>query len=126
MVVFGSLTYFHNFPRSFGDVDEAPGEQPGRVNVGNAYQLGAGLAYALNDRSSISMSYTQRIVEKSKVGLQGQEMRDIIGSQANVGLVNLGATFSLSDHLTLISTVGIGLTDDSPDMSVSVRIPYRF
>lgn len=126
MVVFGSLTYFHNFPRSFGDVDEAPGDQPGRVNVGNAYQLGAGLAYALNDRSSISMSYTQRIVEKSKVGLEGQDMRPIIGSQANVGLVNLGATFSLSKHLSLISTVGVGLTDDSPDMSVSLRLPYRF
>lgn len=126
MVVFGSLTYFHNFPRSFGDVDEAPGDQPGRVNVGNAYQLGAGLAYALNDRSSISMSYTQRIVEKSEVGLDEQEMRPIIGSQANVGLVNLGATFSLSKNLSLISTVGVGLTDDSPDMSVSLRLPYRF
>lgn len=126
MVVFGSLTYFRNFQRSFGDVDEAPGDQPGRVDVGDAFQLGAGLAYALNDRSSISMSYTQRLVEKSKVGLAGQDMRDIIGSQANVGLVNLGATFSLSDHLTLISTVGVGLTDDSPDMSVSVRLPYRF
>ena len=57
---------------------------------------------------------------------EGFDPRTIVGSQANVGLVNLGATFSLSDRLSLVSTVGIGLTDDSPDMTVNIRLPYRF
>lgn len=126
MVVFGSVNYFHNFKRKFGDIDEALGEQPGQVNVGDAIQFGAGLAYALNDRSSISMSYTQRLVQHTKVAREGQSMQKIVGSQANVGLVNLGATFSLSSHLSLITNVGVGLTDDSPDMAVSIRLPYRF
>ena len=126
MVVFGSITYFHNFKRNFSDIDEAPGQQPGRVAVGDAIQIGAGMAYALNDRSSISMSYTQRLVQRTKVAREGQDMQRIVGSQANVGLVNLGATFSLSNRLSLITNVGIGLTDDSPDMAVSVRLPYRF
>ncbi|MBA3054447.1 MAG: transporter [Sphingomonadales bacterium] len=126
MVVFGSLTYFRNFPRSFGDIDEAPGDQPGQVDVGDAFQLGAGLAYALNDRSSISMSYTQRMVSRSTITRDGQAEQRIVGSQANVGLVNLGATFSLGEHFSLLTNVGIGLTQDSPDMTVSFRIPYRF
>lgn len=126
MVVFGSITYFHNFKRKFGDIDEAPGEQPGRVAVGDAIQLGVGMAYALNDRSSISMSYSQRLVQRTRVGREGQDMQRIVGSQANVGLVNLGATFSLSKRLSLITNVGIGLTDDSPDMALSIRLPYRF
>ena len=50
----------------------------------------------------------------------------MIGSDANVALVNMGATFSVADAMSLITTVGIGLTDDSPDMVVGVRVPYRF
>lgn len=126
MVVFGSATYFHNFARDFPDIDENPGNQPGRVNVGSAIQLGAGLAFALNDKSSISMSYTQRIVQRTSLMLMGQEERDVVGSQANVALVNLGATFTLGPRVSLIANVGMGLTDDSPDMSISVRVPIRF
>ena len=126
MVVFGSLNYFRNFERDFLDIDENPGDQPGRVDVGDAFQFGAGLAFALNDRSSISMSYSQRLVERSRVRLEDQDWQRIVGSQANVALVNLGATFSLGERLSLITTVGVGLTDDSPDMTVGVRLPYRF
>ncbi len=126
MVVFGSINYFHNFERNFSDIDENPGDQPGRVDIGNALQFGAGLAYALNDKSSISMSYSQRLVERSRLRLEGQDWQKVVGSQANVSLVNLGATFSVAETMSLITSVGIGLTDDSPDMVVGVRVPYRF
>ncbi len=126
MVIFGSATYFHNFARDFADIDENPGDQPGRVNVGSALQFGAGLAYALNDKSSISMSYTQRIVERTSLTPMGQDERDVVGSQANVALVNLGATFTLGPRVSLVANVGMGLTDDSPDMSLSIRLPIRF
>lgn len=126
LVVFGSVNYFHNFERSFDDIDENPGLQPGRVDVGDAVQFGAGLAFALNDRSSISMSYSQRLVGRSRLRLEDAEWQRVVGSQGNVALVNLGATFSLGDQLSLVTTVGIGLTDDSPDMVVGVRLPFRF
>lgn len=126
MVVFGNISYFRNFKRSFADIDENPGDQPGRVDIGNALQFGAGLAFALNDKSSLSFSYSQRLVERSRLRLEGQDWQRVVGSQANVALVNLGATFSLSPSLSLITTVGIGLTDDSPNMVLGIRIPYRF
>ncbi len=127
MVVFGSINYFRNFERGFADIDENPGEQPGRVAIGNALQFGAGLAYALNESSSISMSYSQRLVERSRLKLDtAEDFQRVIGSQANIALVNLGATFTLGQNISLVTTVGIGLTDDSPDMVVGVRVPYRF
>ncbi len=126
MIVFGSLTYFHNFADHFDDIDEVPGNQPGKVKLGDAYQVGGGLAFALNDKSSISMSYTQRIVERTRLTPDDQSARVVVGSQANVALANLGATFSLGENIALVTNVGIGLTDDSPDMAISVRIPYRF
>lgn len=126
MIVFGSLTYFHNFARDFDDIDEIPGNQPGKAKLGDAYQFGGGLAFALNDKSSISMSYTQRLVERTRLTPVNRSARVVVGSQANVALVNLGATFSLGENIALVANVGVGLTDDSPDMAVSVRIPYRF
>lgn len=126
MIVFGSATYFHNFKRNFADINEIPEDQPGSVKLGDAVQYGAGLAFALNDKSSISMSYTQRIVERTRLTPVDQDTREIVGSQANVALVNLGATFSLGENIALVTNVGVGLTDDSPDMALSVRIPYRF
>lgn len=126
MVVFGNLTYFRNFSRDFDDIDENEGDLPGRVDVGDAWQFGAGLAFALNDKSSISMSYSQRLVERTHLTPVGQDRRPVVGSQANVGIANFGATFSLSPKLALVTNVGIGLTDDSPDMSVAIRLPFRF
>lgn len=126
MVVFGSVNYFHNFRRNFDDISEEDGDQPGMVNVGDAIQVGAGLAFALNDRSSINMSYSQRFVGHTKTKRGEGDWREVVGSQANVALVNLGATFSLNPRMSLIFNTGIGLTDDSPDMSLNVRVPVSF
>jgi hypothetical protein len=126
--VFGSLTYFHNFKRDRPDISEANGEQPGRVALGNALQYGAGVAFALNDTSSLSLSFAQRFVRSSRLRLDNDTRgwQRIVGSAANVGLLNLGATFSLSNRLALLANLATGITDDAPDMTVSVRLPYRF
>lgn len=126
LVVFGSASYFHNFKRKFKDIDEAEGDQPGQVKLGNAFQWGAGVAFALNESSSLSMSFTQRLINRSAVKREGASKQIIVGSQGNVGLVNLGATFAINDKISVVSTVGLGLTDDAPDMSVGVRVPLRF
>lgn len=126
LVVFGSVNYYHNFDRNFADIDEQDGDQPGRVRVGDSFQYGAGLAYALNDRSSISMSYTQRFTGHSKLRPLGEDWQTIVGSQSNIAMANLGATFALGKSISLITNVGIGLTNDSPDMSLSIRIPMQF
>lgn len=132
MVVFGSLTYFYNFEQHFPDLDEAQGDQPGEARLGGALQYGLGVAFALNDRSSLSASFTQRFVRHSELRSDPTDLnpdpqwRRVVGSQANVGILNLGATFTLSPRLTLLTNLSTGITDDAPDMVLSVRLPYRF
>ena len=126
LVVFGNITYFRNFAQDFADIDENPGDIPGRVEIGDAWQLGAGLAFALNDKSSISMSYSQRVIARTRITPEGLERRTVVGSQANVGVANFGATFSLGPRLALVANLGIGLTDDSPNMAFNIRLPFRF
>ncbi len=132
MVVFGSFTYFHNFKRHFPDLSEAIDDQPGEAKLGGAFQYALGVAFALNDRSSLNTSFTQRFVRHSMLRLDPTDPTEeatwqtIVGSQANVGVLNIGATFSLSDRLTLLSNLAIGITQDAPDMTFMVRLPYQF
>jgi hypothetical protein len=132
MVVFGSVTYFHNFNHHFPDIDEATGNQPGEASLGDAIQYGVGVAFALNDRSSLNTSFTERFVRHSKLRLDPADptanasWQTVVGSEANVGVLNLGATFSLTARLTLLTNLGVGITQDAPDMTVMVRVPYQF
>jgi hypothetical protein len=127
LVVFGSLSYFNNFEEEFDDLDEAAGDQPGKVKIGDSLQFGAGVAFALNERSSLSLSFSQRLVEHTKIQREGApSWSSIVGSQANVGVVNFGGTFALTRRFTIITGVGWGVTDDSPDMLLSFRLPFRF
>src|SRR5690606_2815203 len=66
LVVFGSVNYFMNFAQGFDDIDESLGDQPGRVDLGDSLQYGAGVAFALNERSSLSASFTQRFVQHTR------------------------------------------------------------
>ncbi len=117
MVVFGSLTYFHNFKRHFPDMDGAAiGKQPGFARIGDEIQYGVGVAFALNDLSSLDASFTERFVNHSSLLFDPTDptaktvWQTIVGSQANVGDLNLGATFSINRRLTLIANVAVGVT----------------
>jgi hypothetical protein len=132
MVVFASFNYFYNFENHFDDISELPdtdtplGRRPGSVKIGNAIQFGAGVAFALNEKSSLSFSFTERVVGRSKLQYDGFVPQTVVGSQANIAVFNFGATFALSDRLALLTNVGTGLTRDAPGLTVSLRLPYRF
>ncbi len=54
-VVFGNLSYTYNLKESFDDISPQRGAKvPGEVRLGNWFQLGVGVAFALNERASMS------------------------------------------------------------------------
>lgn len=126
MIVFANVTYFQSFAEKFDDVDEAGGLQPGTINLGEAVQIGAGVAYALNERSSLSMSVAQRFVERTTLKQAGQFGAPVVGSDANVAQLNLGATFAINEHASVIANVGVGMTTDAPDAVFTLRVPFTF
>ncbi len=126
LVLFGNLSYFYSPETDFDDLDEAEGAQPGSVDLGEAFQYGAGVAFALNDRSSLSLSFSQRFVSRTTLKREGGERRAVVGSRANVAAFNVGASFAINRRVSLLTTLGIGLTSDAPDMLLSVRVPFSF
>lgn len=126
-ILFASLSYFYNFERHFRDINtDQTAITPGKVKLGDSYQFGLGTAFALNERMSLSLSYAQLIQRQSRVTPDGLPTQTIIGSDANVGVMNVGVTYALTDHLTAVTNLGVGLTPDAPNLTFTMKFPYTF
>lgn len=126
-IVFANLGYIHSFPRRFGDIDTDPQTRsPGEVKLGNSYYFGAGVAFAFNERTSLSLSFSDRLSAKASLRNGNLPWAKVIGSDANAATFNLGVTHALSTHTTLVALLGVGLSPDAPDYSLTFKIPYMF
>ncbi|MEB0040620.1 MULTISPECIES: hypothetical protein [unclassified Pseudomonas] len=126
-VLFGSIAYTYNLQDSFGDISPTEGiKVPGKVKLGDTFQIGAGIAFALNEKMSMSFSVSDLIAMKSKVNQDGAGWQTISNSDANAGYFNIGMTLAVSDKLTIVPNLSVGLTSDAPDFTFSVKFPYYF
>lgn len=128
-VLFGSLSYTHNLEESFSDISSTVGvSHPGKVRLGDSFQLGAGIAFALNEKMSMSFSVSDLIVKKSKINQTDANdgWVTVPSSDANAAYFNVGMTLAATDKLTIVPNLSIGLTDDAPDFTFSLKFPYYF
>ena len=126
-VLFGSLSYTHNLEESFDDISSTVNvETPGKVKLGDSFQIGAGIAFALNEKMSMSFSFSDLIQRKSKLKPNGGDWQSVVSSDANAGYFNVGMTLAATDNLTIVPNLSIGLTDDAPDFTFSLKLPYYF
>ncbi len=126
-ILFANAGYIHSFERSFDDIDSNPDTvNPGDVRIGDAYYFGAGVAFAFNERTSLSISFSDRLNARASTRYQGGKWVKVIGSDGNAATFNLGVTYALNRHTTLVSLLGIGLTPDAPDFSLAFKLPYMF
>jgi hypothetical protein len=126
-VLFGSLSYTHNLEESFDDISSNPAlKTPGKVRIGDSFQIGAGIAFALNEKMSMSFSVSDLVQRKSKLKEDGGDWQSVVSSDANAGYFNIGMTIAATDNLTIVPNLSIGLTDDAPDFQFSLKFPYYF
>ena len=128
-VLFGSLSYTHTLEESFSDVSSTSGVKvPGKVKLGDSFQIGAGIAFALNEKMSMSFSVSDLIARKSKIksAETGDSWTSVPSSDANAAYFNVGMTIAASDNLTIVPNLAIGMTDDAPDFTFSLKFPYYF
>lgn len=124
-IVFTNFGYTYNIKESFDDISARDGDQPGDVKLGDSIRVGFGTAFALNERLSLSLSYSHEYMQKAETTQNGITQK-VIGSDANVGVFSIGGTYALSDTTTIVTSLGMGLTDDASDISLTFRMPLRF
>ncbi|WP_085691853.1 MULTISPECIES: transporter [unclassified Pseudomonas] len=126
-VLFGSLSYTYNMEDSFSDISpQVNSKVPGDVKLGDSWQIGGGIAFALNEKMSMSFSVSDQFARKSKIKPDGGDWQSISNSDYNAANFNIGMTFAATDNLTIVPNLSIGLTDDAPDFSFSLKFPYYF
>jgi len=91
------------------------------VDPGDAFEYSAGLAYALNYNLALSGSFEQIFIGESKS--RGVTVK---GSRLVISSLKAGINYALTKNLTLDFSVGAGLTEDSPDVTVTFSLPYTF
>ncbi|TWI69610.1 hypothetical protein IP91_00680 [Pseudoduganella lurida] len=123
-IFFGSASYLHNFKRSNVSRRVLNGEtEPlGDVKPGGVIGFNFGMGLALNEKASLSLGY-----DHSSVGRTKQNGSNVPGSvRTQLGTLLMGFSYRLNEKRTINVTVGAGLTRDTPDVSLAVRMPLNF
>lgn len=124
-ILFGNIGYVHSFAGSFDDLDNNPDTvNPGEVKLGRAFYFGAGVAFAFNERTSLSISLSDRLNARARTRYEDADWIKMIGSDANAATFNLGVTHALNANTTFVGMLGIGLTPDAPDFNLTFKVPY--
>ncbi|MBB1268896.1 transporter [Shewanella sp. SR44-3] len=125
-IVFFNLNYGWTREEEFDDLSGNPGLSPGKIDLGDYLDYSLGLAFAVSERMSLAMSFNQRFYTKTKQQPLGGPWEKIPRTDTNTASLGIGATIALSENLSMVTSIGAGLTEDSPDYQISLRFPYRF
>ena len=63
---------------------------------------------------------------QQRAGIGRRLYQVLLPTLANAGYFNIGMTVAASDNLTIVPNLSIGLTDDAPDFTFSLKFPYYF
>jgi hypothetical protein len=123
-VFFGGFSYTYNFGRSDLSRTVLNGQQEfiGDVKPGDVWGMNFGMGLAINERSSFSLG-----MELYSIGPTQQNGQTVTGSvRTQLASLLLGYSYRFGDRTTLNVTVGAGLTRDTPDLQLTVRVPMSF
>jgi hypothetical protein len=120
-VFFGSFSYTHNFKRTDVSRRVLSGESEfiGTVEPGPILGMNFGMGLALNDKSSFSLGF-----DINSVGRTKQNGVTVPGSvRTNLATMLLGYAYRYNDKTSFNVSVGAGLTRDTPDLTLTLRMP---
>jgi hypothetical protein len=121
-VIFGSLHYSWNIPRTVHTLQPGTDQAYGEIDPGDVIGASFGMGLSLNPKLSMSLSYDHSIIFKSKQN--GQSAADAVALQ--IGTLGIGVTSRRNSSLSYNFLVAIGVTDDAPDVGVTLRVPMNW
>jgi len=124
LVAFGNLAYTYNFPESGLNATWPSGGVVNEVDLGSSIALAFGFGYALSYQASLNMSAQFAYIFNSKYHLNNGTT-DESGSTLSA-MFNIGTGWRLSATRSINVSVGIGMTVNDPDVSLTFTVPFEF
>ncbi|ELX13019.1 hypothetical protein Jab_1c16390 [Janthinobacterium sp. HH01] len=123
VALFGSLNYTASLPAKH--LYQVNGTRIlTRVQPGGTVGFGMGFAWALSYGISTTISFQEAISAGSKLRFaDGLEAKTHMQTSS---ILNMGVGYRISPKTTVNVSVGIGLTPDSPNLTVGMNIPLNF
>lgn len=123
-VFFGGFSYTYNFKRNDVSRQVRNGEREfiGTVEPGGIFGINFGMGLALNDKSSFSMGVDLNSVGRTRQN--GDPVRNSVRTQ--LATLLLGYSYRYSNKTSFSIAVGAGLTRDTPDLTLNLKIPMSF
>lgn len=120
-VLFANVGYIWNIAR---DINRRVGNaHVGRVNPGDTITGSFGIGFALNETFSMSMGYQHNYIFGTKSVINGFTTQN---EDFQVGSLLFGLSLATGRASGINANVAIGVTDDSPDIEFSLRMPFSF
>ena len=121
-VFFGSINYQYNFTRSNVTLNTTEGPvKLGDVEPGGVFGINFGMGLAINERSSFSLGYDFASVGTTKVNGRTPPL----SVRTTLGTMLVGYSHQIDKTTSLNVSVGVGVTADSPDVALPVRMPMN-
>lgn len=120
-VLFANVGYIWNMAK---DVNALAGTaRIGRVNPGDTISASMGVGFALNERFSMSLGYQHNYIFGTKSVINN---RTVNNQDFQVGSLLVGMSLGVGAATGLNMTVAVGVTEESPDVEFSIRMPFSF
>lgn len=121
LVIYSSLGYVDN--QTAEDLNQnRDGEVLREVEPGDDLSIGFGAAYAMSYKASVNFSVSYTWTGESEYTWDSGRTKS---PEEVVGMFYTGCGLKYSNRQMVVITTGIGLTDDSPDFTFSVRLPFN-
>ncbi|MCG2585743.1 acetate kinase [Massilia sp. TS11] len=121
-VLFGSLSYTRNLPRHqlTRRVRDGQSEWLGTLSPGDAFGMNLGVGLALNEQLTVSAGYDHTLLGRARQN--GAVLPGAVRTQ--LGTLLLGMSYRLDAKRSINISLGAGLTRDTPDVSLNLRLPF--
>lgn len=113
VVIYGTLNGIWNLEKEY--------DKFGLMDPGNTVSYAVGTAMALSYRTALSFQFEHSISQEMK-----QENNPINGTFVNAASFKAGFTWTVSENMGVDIGVSMGLTEDAPDYTLDLRLPYTF
>lgn len=118
-VVYWSLSYLWNIKREMGY------ENGGTINPGDAVGVSFGIGFAVNERTSFSLGYDHSNIHDTQIEHNPSKIESQF-KRFQVGSLLLGLNHTLSPGVHFNLSLGVGVTEQAPDVQLTLRTPISW